>query len=232
MPASAVFRVLLTAFSLLTLGGACERRTPHVSGARGAHDAALMASTAPEPAPERGPDPVVGPQASATPEAPPASMGAGQLSAAPVSAAVSASAVTSPPPAAPQPPAEPAPVPVPTAGETPTRRDPVMAYYFHRTLRCATCLSIEEQARQAIETGFAKELASGRLAWLVVNIAQNGNRHFEGDFALETQTLLLAEMKGDEVRRFVKLERVWELVEDPYEFERYVRREVAAFLGE
>lgn len=106
-----------------------------------------------------------------------------------------------------------------------------MAYYFHRTLRCPTCLSIEKQAKEAIEAGFAGEMADGVLTWRAVNIEAPGDEHFEQDFEIDRQTLMFAEWRGGKAVRSVKLERVWELVEDPAAFQTYVQREMQAFLG-
>jgi hypothetical protein len=106
-----------------------------------------------------------------------------------------------------------------------------VAYYFHRTIRCPTCLSIEKQSQEAIELAYGGELSAGRLEWQSVNIEEPGNEHFEKDFALERQSLTLVELQGAEVQRHKKLERVWELVEDPYGFQEYVVTEVALFLG-
>jgi hypothetical protein len=107
----------------------------------------------------------------------------------------------------------------------------VLAYYFHRTMRCPTCLSIEKQSREAIELAYGGELSAGRLEWQSVNIEEPGNEHFEKDFNLERQSLVLVEMTGDQVERWKMLPRVWELVEDPYGFQEYVVTEVAVFLG-
>jgi hypothetical protein len=114
------------------------------------------------------------------------------------------------------------------ATETPRK---YIAYYFHRTIRCPTCLSIEKQSQEAIELSYNGELSAGTLEWHAVNIEEPGNEHFEKDFALERQSLTLVELQGAEVHRHKKLERVWELVEDPYGFQEYVVTEVALFLG-
>jgi hypothetical protein len=106
-----------------------------------------------------------------------------------------------------------------------------VAYYFHRTVRCQTCLSIEKQSREAIELGYNGELSAGRLEWHAVNIEEPGNEHFEQDFELQTQSLVLAEMAGERATRWKLLPKVWELVEDPYGFQEYVVAEVALFLG-
>ncbi len=106
-----------------------------------------------------------------------------------------------------------------------------MAYYFHRTLRCPTCLSIEKQAKEAIEAGFAGEMADGVLTWRAVNIETQGNGHFEQDFEIDRQTLMFVEWRGGKAVRSAKPERVWELVEDPVAFQTYVQQEMRAFLG-
>jgi hypothetical protein len=107
----------------------------------------------------------------------------------------------------------------------------VIAYYFHRTVRCHTCLAIEEEAHEAIENGFFDELEAGRLEWRAVNIEEPGNEHFETDFGLESQSLVLVGVRGETVQRWEILPRVWELVEDPYGFQEYVWAEVMEFLG-
>jgi hypothetical protein len=107
----------------------------------------------------------------------------------------------------------------------------VVVYYFHRTLRCPGCLSIENQAREAIELTYDGELAAGMLEWRAVNIEEPGNEHFEQDFELQTQSLVLAETAADgQVTRWKLLPKVWEFLEDPPAFQEYVIAEVAMFL--
>ena len=114
------------------------------------------------------------------------------------------------------------------AGRTIHRR---IAYYFHRTLRCPTCLAIERQAREAIEAFYGGELASGALEWHAINIEEPQYAHFEKDFELTSQSLVLVEMNGERVARWKLLPKVWELVDDPYAFQDYVAREVGLFLS-
>ena len=120
------------------------------------------------------------------------------------------------------------PVTTSQAAETPRK---FVAYYFHRTIRCPTCLSIEKQSKEAIEAAYAGEMRAGRLEWHAVNIEETGNEHFEKDFELQLQSLVVVEMAGDRVARWKLLPKVWDLVEDPYAFQEYVVGEVAVFLG-
>jgi hypothetical protein len=107
----------------------------------------------------------------------------------------------------------------------------VIAYYFHRTLRCATCLLIEEQSREALELSHGEELDSGRLEWHAVNIEMPGNEHFEQEYGVEAAALVLVEMVGEQVTRWTMLPEVWDLAEHPHELQEYVTMEAALFLG-
>lgn len=107
----------------------------------------------------------------------------------------------------------------------------VVAYYFHRTARCPTCLSIEQQAREAIEEGFITEMEDGSLEWRAVNLDEAGNEHFATDFEVAGSSLVLAATDGVTATRRVNLERVWELVEDPGAFKEYVWSELTEFMA-
>lgn len=149
-------------------------------------------------------------------------------------AAVPATAAAPQPPAAAQAEAPAAGVAADAAPDTePAAAPPThfTAYYFHRTLRCATCLSIERQSQAAIELAYDGDLSAGTLEWRAINIEEPGNEHFEQDFELQTQSLVLVESAGERVTRWKLLPRVWELVEDPDGFQQYVVREVALFIG-
>jgi hypothetical protein len=48
-------------------------------------------------------------------------------------------------------------------------------YYFHRTSRCPTCLSIEENTRKLLESSFGSELKSGKLTFRAINLDEKGS---------------------------------------------------------
>jgi hypothetical protein len=103
-----------------------------------------------------------------------------------------------------------------------------VAYYFHGNIRCDTCRSIEAQSEAAVRDGFADELANGTLEWQVVNTDQPENAHFVEEYELTHSTLILAERESAQTRRFVSLDRVWELVHDEDDsFRNYVQAEIA-----
>jgi hypothetical protein len=106
----------------------------------------------------------------------------------------------------------------------------VIAYYFHGNVRCPTCRSIEAYAHEAVETGFADQLASGRLTWKVVNYEAAGNEHFAEDYKVIFPTVVLVRTSGASEKEWKNLDRVWELVDDKDAFLEYVRSETATML--
>ena len=106
----------------------------------------------------------------------------------------------------------------------------VIAYYFHGTLRCSTCRTIEAYSEEAITKEFTNEIASGRLAWRVVNVDEPENKHFVEDFALASKSLVLAEYRDGKVTRHENLQQIWQLVRDKEAFLAYVRAATSDFL--
>lgn len=107
----------------------------------------------------------------------------------------------------------------------------LVAYYFHGNARCYTCITIEKQAAKAITETFSAELEEGTLEWRVVNISKPENKHFINDFQLVSQSVVLVEERGDEVVRWNNLQRVWELVRNPVEFEEYIFESTVDFMA-
>ena len=113
--------------------------------------------------------------------------------------------------------------------EAPTN-DGVIAYYFHGNTRCPTCRAIESYAHDAVQTGFAEQLGSGRLKWQVVNYESPGNEHFATDYEIFAPTVVLVERRGGSQTEWKNLDRVWELVDDKEAFVRYVQSETETML--
>jgi len=106
----------------------------------------------------------------------------------------------------------------------------VVAYYFHGEFRCSTCRKLEALSKEAISSGFAKELASGKLAFRVVNVETPDTGHFVKDFQLTTKSLVLVEYRDGKVVRWKNLPKIWQLVRNRDAFIRYVQEETRAFL--
>ncbi len=114
--------------------------------------------------------------------------------------------------------------------ETPGVGRQIIAYYFVGKVRCSSCRKIEQVARKTIGESFSRELADGRLRFLVVNVDQPENRHFVEEFRLDSSALVLAEHREAKRTTWKHLRDVWPLVEEEEKLVKYVRDEVAAML--
>ena len=108
----------------------------------------------------------------------------------------------------------------------------VIAFYFHGTKRCSTCMTIEDYTDESLKTNFADEIKAGRLEWRMVNIEEPDNEHFIQDFQLSTRSVVLVEMRDGAQRRWKNLARVWELVRDRRAFASYITDETRNYLEE
>jgi hypothetical protein len=108
----------------------------------------------------------------------------------------------------------------------------VIAYYFHGTNRCATCLTIERYSREAIEKYFSQEIREGTLEFKPLNVDEPENRHYIQDYQLYTRSLVLALYKDDKQLKWKNLSEVWAYVKDKERFYQYVKDETERFLQE
>ena len=106
----------------------------------------------------------------------------------------------------------------------------VIAYYFHVTVRCTTCRTIESYSRDVIQQKFANDIAKGRLQYSVVNIQLPENRHFIKDYQLFTKSLVLVRFDKGRQAEYKVLNETWELVGDKPAMQGYVEREVRKYL--
>ena len=108
----------------------------------------------------------------------------------------------------------------------------VIAYYFHRTMRCPGCLEIEAKAQQVIENSFANQVTDEKLMWIPFNLDDPGGEEFEKEFDVSVSTLVLSRMTNENHIEYKKLEKVWDFIGDPVKFDSYVQRKVKQFLDE
>lgn len=64
-------------------------------------------------------------------------------------------------------------------------------YYFHSTMRCATCMAVEEQTRKTLDENFAGDLKSGAIKLTVLNFEEKENRELAKKFEIGWSSLIL-----------------------------------------
>jgi len=108
----------------------------------------------------------------------------------------------------------------------------VIAYYFHGTIRCETCLKIEKQARQFIQRRFEADLTANRLVFKPLNYELKENSHFMQDYKLPCPSLVLVRQENGKGVQSKILGETWTLVNDSAAFDQYVEKEVGVFLND
>ena len=108
----------------------------------------------------------------------------------------------------------------------------VIVYYLHSKTRCATCNSIEAQARETVETRFADELTQGQITWKELNFEAPENEPLAKQFELFTSMVVLVDGQSSPASRWKALEDVWVHVYNKPAFQQYVQTELRRFLEE
>lgn len=106
----------------------------------------------------------------------------------------------------------------------------VLAYYFHNTKRCKTCLKIERLAKEALDEWCADAMSNGELEWQAVNMEEPPNEHFVEDYQLVASSLVLVDIRNGEQHDWINMEKVWDLVNDEPAFKDYVARQAVLYL--
>ncbi len=107
----------------------------------------------------------------------------------------------------------------------------IVLYYFHRTLRCDECLSMELFADTLIQTTFAQEVAVGTLVYDAVNLDEDGNESYVDQFGLTFSTLVLvSEDDAGNMLEWRELDEAWDKALDMDGFKAYVSEAVTAWL--
>ena len=78
------------------------------------------------------------------------------------------------------------------AAATPTE-DQVEVLYFHSKQRCATCLAIEKNTREALEARFADELKKGTLVFRSIDITEPENQALAETYEVTWSSLFVTE---------------------------------------
>lgn len=107
----------------------------------------------------------------------------------------------------------------------------IIAYYFHGTIRCHTCLEIEQQAKAVIERQFKMQLDAKELVFKPVDYQQPENAHFLQDYKLPCPSLVLVRQREGKDEKWQLLGDTWQLIHDPVKFNRYIETEVNKYLG-
>jgi hypothetical protein len=108
----------------------------------------------------------------------------------------------------------------------------LIAYYFHPTARCHTCLNIENFTKEVIQTKFEKEVKNGTITFLALNIEDSLNEHYINDYNLRFSSLILAKLENNKRVKWKNLEHVWKFANDKEQFFKYASIEIKSYFKE
>jgi hypothetical protein len=74
--------------------------------------------------------------------------------------------------------------------------DKIEAYYFHFTVRCMTCRTVEAQAKEDIETLYPELVKQGKISFQAINLDDASSKAIAEKLQISGQTLLL--VKGSQ----------------------------------
>lgn len=117
-------------------------------------------------------------------------------------------------------------------GKQQVENNHLSVYYFHGNFRCPTCYKIEQYAKEAIETNFKEDLASGKMVFKAINVEEKGKEHFIDDYQLYTKSLIISLVKDGKEIKYKNLTKVWEYIRNKQTFFDYVKNEVTSYLKE
>jgi len=73
----------------------------------------------------------------------------------------------------------------------------IQVYYFHGSIRCHTCVSVEENTHQYLKDLFPQKIDEGDIIFKSINIDENERPDLVKKYQIYAQTLLF--IKGDKV---------------------------------
>lgn len=75
-------------------------------------------------------------------------------------------------------------------------KDRIEVLYFHGKQRCATCIAIEKNTKEAIETQFADEIKKGTLVLRTIDISESKNETIADKYEVTWSSLFVTKWKG------------------------------------
>jgi len=77
-----------------------------------------------------------------------------------------------------------------------TRSSNVEVYYFHTTIRCVTCKTVEAEARKNVEMLYADKVKAGNISFTSLNLEEATGKSMGEKLGVNSQTLLI--VNGDQ----------------------------------
>lgn len=77
-----------------------------------------------------------------------------------------------------------------------SKNNDIEVYYFHMTVRCTTCKTVEAEARKNVEMLYPDQVKTGKISFLALNLEEATGKAMGEKLGVNSQTLLI--VKGDQ----------------------------------
>jgi len=102
--------------------------------------------------------------------------------------------------------------------------------YFHTTVRCESCLKIEEHIFNTIKDVFEKEQKDNLITVKSIDFWEEGNEHFEKAYKFDTQTLILSKKVNGKEVKWKNLDKIFDYAGNYLHFQKYLKEEIESFM--
>ena len=113
---------------------------------------------------------------------------------------------------------------------TESNKNVIIVYYFHREFRCPSCTTLERVTRESVKSAFDKELKSGRVKLMSVDIDKKENKHFFNDYSLEFQSVVISDVRDGKEKQWKNLDQVWKLLKEEWDLREYIQKEIRLYM--
>ncbi len=109
------------------------------------------------------------------------------------------------------------------------KAETVNVYYMHATFRCVTCNTIEKMTKQLLESKYKKQMRDGSIIFAEVDFQKN--EPMARQFDVISSCIVVARTKDGKITVFERLDKVWELMSKPEDFNAYVSSAIDKLLN-
>ena len=108
--------------------------------------------------------------------------------------------------------------------------DKLEVYYFHRTQRCSTCLSVGRYTKELIQQKFSTEVERGLIEFREINIDLPENAEIVNKFKVSGQSLYINVIKdnSDNINQDIN---IWRLAGSEGQFKDYLQNKITGLLA-
>ncbi|MCX6163592.1 MAG: nitrophenyl compound nitroreductase subunit ArsF family protein [Ignavibacteriae bacterium] len=101
--------------------------------------------------------------------------------------------------------------------------DKYVAYYFHPTARCESCINMENYLKEIIENKYEKD----GFQFKEVNVDLSENEHFKKDFELKFSSVIILNLNNN---KWKNLDSIWSYTDNKEKFIKYADNEISNFI--